>query len=101
MGKKKNVDNSVTLLVHLELEDATQLTQFEYECAILSALDSLHGQIGSAINFDIESYDQGFAKLTLNKSDMIKFWSALSLYGYYEGKRCAFRVAYDCQKVNH
>ncbi|XP_057300198.1 ribonuclease P protein subunit p14-like [Hydractinia symbiolongicarpus] len=81
---------------HLKVTFAAQalcsLTQIEFESAIFSALDALHGHVGAAINFSVDAYTDCLAEISVREDELTKFWSALTLYGFHENKRCMFTV---------
>ncbi|OXB78705.1 UNVERIFIED_CONTAM: hypothetical protein H355_002670 [Colinus virginianus] len=83
------------LRVRLELPDgaarpgAPQLKQL-----VLAALRELHGEVGAALPVDVLAYDEKSlsAILRVVSSGLVKLWSALTLQGSYQNRRCAFRV---------
>ncbi|XP_065498713.1 ribonuclease P protein subunit p14 [Caloenas nicobarica] len=83
------------LRVRLELPDGearpnvAQLKQL-----VVSALRELHGEVGAALSVDILTYDEKTlsAILRVISSGLVKLWSALTLLGSYQNRRCAFRV---------
>ncbi|NXJ10232.1 RPP14 protein, partial [Odontophorus gujanensis] len=83
------------LRVRLELSDgaarpgAPQLKQL-----VLAALRELHGEVGAALPVDVLAYEEKSlcAILRVVSSGLVKLWSALTLQGFYQNRRCAFRV---------
>ncbi|XP_013035674.2 ribonuclease P protein subunit p14 [Anser cygnoides] len=83
------------LRVRLELPDggarpsAAQLKQL-----VVAALRELHGEVGAALPVDVLTYEEKTlsAILRVVSSGFVKLWSALTLLGFYQNRRCAFRV---------
>uniref|UniRef100_A0A8C2U2I5 Ribonuclease P/MRP subunit p14 n=1 Tax=Coturnix japonica TaxID=93934 RepID=A0A8C2U2I5_COTJA len=83
------------LRVRLELPDgaarpgAPQLKQL-----VVTALRELHGEVGAALPVDVLAYEEKTlcAILRVISSGLVKLWSALTLQGFYQNRRCAFRV---------
>ncbi|NWZ31473.1 RPP14 protein, partial [Asarcornis scutulata] len=83
------------LRVRLELPDggarpnAAQLKQL-----VVAALKELHGEVGAALPVDVLTYEEKTlsAILRVVSSGFVKLWSALTLLGFYQNRRCAFRV---------
>ncbi|XP_071480727.1 ribonuclease P protein subunit p14-like [Diadema antillarum] len=71
-----------------EIEDAV----FKYILTL--ALRQLHGDIGAAMTLDLLRYqpDDLRAILRFHHSGLVKLWSALTMYGYYNDRRCVFIV---------
>uniref|UniRef100_A0A669P0A1 Ribonuclease P/MRP subunit p14 n=1 Tax=Phasianus colchicus TaxID=9054 RepID=A0A669P0A1_PHACC len=83
------------LRVRLELPDgaarpgAPQLKQL-----VVAALRELHGEVGAALPVDVLAYEEKSlcAVLRVISGGLVKLWSALTLQGFYQNRRCAFRV---------
>ncbi|XP_041459296.1 ribonuclease P protein subunit p14-like [Lytechinus variegatus] len=85
----------IYLSVILEFESSPpDIEERMFEVIVSLALKQLHGDVGVAILVDLVMYDpeniQGILKV--RQSDLVKLWSALTLYGCFEDQRCAFIV---------
>uniref|UniRef100_A0A8C0BMQ4 Ribonuclease P/MRP subunit p14 n=1 Tax=Buteo japonicus TaxID=224669 RepID=A0A8C0BMQ4_9AVES len=51
-------------------------------------------QVGAALPVDVLTYEEKTlsAILRVVSSGLVKLWSALTLLGFYQNRRCAFRV---------
>ncbi|NXG88365.1 RPP14 protein, partial [Stercorarius parasiticus] len=83
------------LRVRLELPDGgarPRVAQFKQ--LVVSALRELHGEVGAALPVDVLTYEEKTlsAILRVISSGLVKLWSALTLLGFYQNRRCAFRV---------
>ncbi|NWY00005.1 RPP14 protein, partial [Nothoprocta ornata] len=61
---------------------------------VVTALRELHGEVGAALPVDVLTYEEKTmsAILRVISSGFVKLWSALTLLGFYQNRRCAFRV---------
>ncbi|NXQ85302.1 RPP14 protein, partial [Nyctibius grandis] len=52
------------------------------------------GPVGAALPVDVLTYEEKTlsAILRVISSGLVKLWSALTLLGFYQNRRCAFRV---------
>ncbi|XP_026713348.1 ribonuclease P protein subunit p14 [Athene cunicularia] len=52
------------------------------------------GEVGAALPVDVLTYEEKSlsAILRVVSSGLVKLWSALTLLGFYQNRRCAFRV---------
>ncbi|XP_009324610.1 PREDICTED: ribonuclease P protein subunit p14 [Pygoscelis adeliae] len=52
------------------------------------------GRVGAALPVDVLTYEEKTlsAILRVVSSGLVKLWSALTLLGFYQNRRCAFRV---------
>ena len=97
-GRKKNDDlTTVSLHVSLEFNNSNNnnnkdLTQLQFHSVLLSALERLHGQVGACSGLRLSEYTNCSCRVDVLQKDVKTVWSALSLFGYYEGERCAFRI---------
>ncbi|XP_064931672.1 ribonuclease P protein subunit p14 [Columba livia] len=83
------------LHVRLELPDGgARPSVAQLKQLVVSALRELHGEVGAALPVDILTYDEKTlsAILRVISSGLVKLWSALTLLGSYQNRRCAFRV---------
>merc|ERR1712013_196196 len=109
-GRKKN-DDLTTISLHVSLEfnnnnsnsinnnnnnnnncNNKDLTQLQFHSVMLSALERLHGQVGACSGLRLSEYTNCSCRVDVLQKDVKTVWSALSLFGYYEGERCAFRI---------
>ncbi|XP_010226058.1 PREDICTED: ribonuclease P protein subunit p14 [Tinamus guttatus] len=53
-----------------------------------------HQRVGAALPVDVLTYEEKSmsAILRVISSGFVKLWSALTLLGFYQNRRCAFRV---------
>ncbi|XP_068010320.1 ribonuclease P protein subunit p14 isoform X1 [Melanerpes formicivorus] len=83
------------LRVRLELPDGvTRPTAAQFKQLVVSALRELHGEVGAALPVDVLTYEEKTVSAILRviSSGLVRLWSALTLLGFYQNKRCAFRV---------
>ncbi|XP_054641125.1 ribonuclease P protein subunit p14 [Dunckerocampus dactyliophorus] len=83
------------LKVCLELEkSSTRLSAVELKHFIITGLKSLFGEVGASLYFDILKYDRDTrtALLRVCSRGLVKLWSSLTLLGFYQKQKCAFRV---------
>uniref|UniRef100_A0A8C5RZN0 Ribonuclease P/MRP subunit p14 n=1 Tax=Laticauda laticaudata TaxID=8630 RepID=A0A8C5RZN0_LATLA len=83
------------LKIHLEFEEAgISLNPVDFKQLIISALKRLHGEVGAALPVDVLTYEEETltAILRVSNAGHVKLWSALSLLGSYQNRKCAFRV---------
>uniref|UniRef100_A0A8C4UA99 Ribonuclease P/MRP subunit p14 n=1 Tax=Falco tinnunculus TaxID=100819 RepID=A0A8C4UA99_FALTI len=83
------------LRVRLELPDGgARPSVAQFKQLVVSALRELHGEVGAALPVDVLMYEEKTlsAVLRVISSGLVKLWSALTLLGYYQNRRCAFRV---------
>ncbi|XP_050169143.1 ribonuclease P protein subunit p14 [Myiozetetes cayanensis] len=83
------------LRVRLELPDGgARPNAAQFKQLVVSALRELHGEVGAALPVDVLTYEEKTlsAILRVISSGLVKLWSALTLLGFYENRRCAFRV---------
>ncbi|NWR76491.1 RPP14 protein, partial [Centropus unirufus] len=66
----------------------------QFKQLVVSALRELHGEVGAALPVDVLTYEEKTlcAILRVISSGFVKLWSALTLLGFYQNRRCAFRV---------
>ncbi|XP_027556604.1 ribonuclease P protein subunit p14 [Neopelma chrysocephalum] len=66
----------------------------QFKQLVVSALRELHGEVGAALPVDVLTYEEKTlsAILRVISSGLVKLWSALTLLGFYQNRRCAFRV---------
>ncbi|NXX84504.1 RPP14 protein, partial [Urocolius indicus] len=66
----------------------------QFKQLVVSALRELHGEVGAALPVDVLTYEEKTlsAIIRVISSGLIKLWSALTLLGFYQNRRCAFRV---------
>ncbi|XP_034005814.1 ribonuclease P protein subunit p14 isoform X2 [Trematomus bernacchii] len=91
----KNASPYHYMKVCLVLEDeSTRLSAVDLKQFIISGLDSLYGEVGAALNFDLLKYDKDTltAFLRVYSKGLVKLWSSLTLLGSYQKQACAFRV---------
>ncbi|XP_059184390.1 ribonuclease P protein subunit p14 isoform X2 [Centropristis striata] len=91
----KNASPYHYLKVRLVLEDeSTRLSAVELKTFIISGLNSLFGEVGAALSFDVLKYDEDSltAFLRVGSKGLVKLWSSLTLLGCYQNQTCAFRV---------
>ncbi|NWR62243.1 RPP14 protein, partial [Bucorvus abyssinicus] len=83
------------LRVRLELSDGgARPNVAQFKQLVVSALRELHGEVGAALPVDVLTYEEKTlsAILRVVSSGLVKLWSALTLLGFYQNRRCAFRV---------
>ncbi|NWT11971.1 RPP14 protein, partial [Vireo altiloquus] len=83
------------LRVRLELPDGgTRPNAAQFKQLVVTALRELHGEVGAALPVDVLTYEEKTlsAILRVISSGLVKLWSALTLLGFYQNRRCAFRV---------
>ncbi|XP_068451988.1 ribonuclease P protein subunit p14 [Clinocottus analis] len=91
----KNASPYHYLKVRLVLEDeSTRLSAVELKQFIVSGLNSLYGEVGAALTFDLLKYDEDTltALLRVYSKGLVKLWSSMTLLGFYQKQSCAFRV---------
>ncbi|XP_065060545.1 ribonuclease P protein subunit p14-like [Rhopilema esculentum] len=96
-SKRKKSGNRIrTLFLKLELEEETNhdITEDIFTYIIQAAIKSLHGQVCAAVPLEIQEFDDQNLEATLlcPEESLVKVWSALTLHGSHDGKRCAFLV---------
>uniref|UniRef100_A0A8B9QAM7 Ribonuclease P/MRP subunit p14 n=1 Tax=Apteryx owenii TaxID=8824 RepID=A0A8B9QAM7_APTOW len=66
----------------------------QFKQLVVTALRELHGEVGAALPVDVLTYEEKTlsAILRVTSSGLVKLWSALTLLGFYQNRRCAFRV---------
>uniref|UniRef100_H0ZFS4 Ribonuclease P/MRP subunit p14 n=1 Tax=Taeniopygia guttata TaxID=59729 RepID=H0ZFS4_TAEGU len=66
----------------------------QFKQLVVTALRELHGEVGAALPVDVLTYEEKSlsAILRVISSGLVKLWSALTLLGFYQNRRCAFRV---------
>ncbi|NXV73113.1 RPP14 protein, partial [Atlantisia rogersi] len=66
----------------------------QFKQLVVSALRELHGEVGASLPVDVLTYEEKTlsAILRVISSGLVKLWSALTLLGVYQNRRCAFRV---------
>jgi len=71
-----------------------QLDAVTFKGLLLQALDSLHGKIGAALNVDVLRFEAKTmeAIVRVRERGLVKLWSALTLFSYYQDRQCAFTV---------
>ncbi|NXR45947.1 RPP14 protein, partial [Hippolais icterina] len=83
------------LRVRLELSDGgARPNAPQFKQLVVTALRELHGEVGAALPVDVLTYEEKTlsAILRVISSGLVKLWSALTLLGFYQNRRCAFRV---------
>ncbi|NXU94087.1 RPP14 protein, partial [Xiphorhynchus elegans] len=83
------------LRVRLELPDGgARPNAAQFKQLVVTALRELHGEVGAALPVDVLTYEEKTlsAILRVISSGLVKLWSALTLLGSYQNRRCAFRV---------
>ncbi|NXY44393.1 RPP14 protein, partial [Ceuthmochares aereus] len=83
------------LLPRRELPDGgARPSAAQFKQLVVSALRELHGEVGAALPVDVLTYEEKTlcAILRVISSGFVKLWSALTLLGFYQNRRCAFRV---------
>ncbi|XP_049894932.1 ribonuclease P protein subunit p14 [Epinephelus moara] len=91
----KNASPYHYMKVCLVLEDeSARLSAVELKQFIITGLNSLYGEVGAALNFDLLKYDEDTltALLRVYSKGLVKLWSSLTLLGSYQNQACAFRV---------
>nr|XP_028575439.1 ribonuclease P protein subunit p14 isoform X2 [Podarcis muralis] len=91
----KNASEYHYLKIHLEFQEADfSLNAVEFKQLIISALKRLHGEVGAALLVDVLTYEEETlsAVLRVPNVGLAKLWSALTLFGSYQNRKCAFRV---------
>ncbi|NXX65376.1 RPP14 protein, partial [Spizella passerina] len=87
------------LRVRLELPDGgARPNAAQFKQLVVTALRELHGEVGAALPVDVLTYEEKTlsAILRVISSGLVKLWSALTLLGFYQNRRCAFRVLQFC-----
>lgn len=71
-----------------------QLDVLTVKSLLQHALTSLHGKIGAALNVDVLKFDGELmeAIVKVGERGLVKLWSALTLFSYYQDRRCAITV---------
>ncbi|KAM9134090.1 ribonuclease P protein subunit p14 [Pangshura tecta] len=71
-----------------------RLNAAHFKQLVTSALKELHGEVGAALPIDVLTYEEKTlsAILRVPSSGLVKLWSALTLLGSYQNRKCAFRV---------
>ncbi|XP_051483811.1 ribonuclease P protein subunit p14 [Apus apus] len=83
------------LRVRLELPDGgARPSAAQFKQLVVAALRELHGEVGAALPVDVLTYEEKTlsAILRVISSGLVKLWSALTLLGSYQNRKCAFRV---------
>ncbi|XP_062979504.1 ribonuclease P protein subunit p14 [Elgaria multicarinata webbii] len=91
----KNASEYHYLKIHLEFQEADiSLNAVEFKQLIISALKRLHGEVGAALPVDLLTYEEKTlsAILRVPTIGLVKLWSALTLFGSYQNRKCSFRV---------
>ncbi|XP_053144235.1 ribonuclease P protein subunit p14 isoform X2 [Hemicordylus capensis] len=91
----KNASEYHYLKIQLEFQEAgTSLNAVEFKQLIISALKRLHGEVGAALPVDVLTYEEKTwsAILRVPSRGLVKLWSALTLLGSCQNRKCAFRV---------
>ncbi|CAM2116561.1 ribonuclease P protein subunit p14 [Caretta caretta] len=91
----KNASEHHYVKVCLEFQEGgVRLNAAHFKQLILSALKELHGEVGAALPVDVLTYEEKTlsAILRVSSSGLVKLWSALTLLGSYQNRKCAFRV---------
>ncbi|XP_040060685.2 ribonuclease P protein subunit p14 isoform X2 [Gasterosteus aculeatus] len=91
----KNASPYHYMKVRLVLEDeSTKLSAVELKQFIVTGLNSLYGEAGAALTFDLLKYDEDTltSLLRVYSRGLVKLWSSLTLLGFYQKRACAFRV---------
>ncbi|KAL6112400.1 ribonuclease P protein subunit p14 [Pungitius pungitius] len=91
----KNASPYHYMKVRLVLEDeSTKLSAVELKQFIITGLNSLYGEAGAALTFDLLKYDEDTltSLLRVYSRGLVKLWSSLTLLGFYQNRACAFRV---------
>ncbi|XP_074861734.1 ribonuclease P protein subunit p14 [Carettochelys insculpta] len=75
-------------------ETGIRLNAAHFKQLIFSALKELHGEVGATLPVDVLTYEEKTmsAILRVPSSGFVKLWSALTLLGSYQNRKCAFRV---------
>ncbi|XP_066912985.1 ribonuclease P protein subunit p14-like [Clytia hemisphaerica] len=91
---KNSCSGSKALHTELFFDGKNQsLTMVEFQALITGSLESLHGQVGASMGVELSNYKNNSCDLVVkNQSDFVKLWSALTLCGSYEGRRCMFKT---------
>ncbi|XP_025107427.1 ribonuclease P protein subunit p14-like isoform X2 [Pomacea canaliculata] len=71
-------------------EKETDVLQLKH--IIMQALTEIFGQVGASDTIDVLKLSSGNALLRVPTRSFVKLWGALTLYGKYKGRLCAFRV---------
>lgn len=91
----KNAAPHHYMKVCLVLEDETvKVSAVDLKHFIITGLKGLYGEVGAALSFDLLKYDEDThtAFLRVISKGLVKLWSTLTLLGFYNNSRCAFRV---------
>ncbi|CAL8382745.1 unnamed protein product [Boreogadus saida] len=81
--------------VSLVLEKAqTKLTAVEFKHLITTGLKNLYGEVGAAFPFDLLTFEEDTLTgvLRIYSRGLVRLWSSLTLLGFFQQQRCAFRV---------
>ncbi|XP_063312933.1 ribonuclease P protein subunit p14-like [Pelobates fuscus] len=75
-------------------EERIQLNAAQFKLLIVTALKTLHGEVGASFPLDLLKYDEKTlcAILRISSSGLVKLWTALTLLGQYQSRECAVRV---------
>ncbi|XP_053891804.1 ribonuclease P protein subunit p14 [Malaclemys terrapin pileata] len=91
----RNASEHHYLRVCLECQEGgIRLNAAHFKQLVISALKELHGEVGAALPVDVLTYEEKTlsAILRVPSSGLVKLWSALTLLGSYQNRKCAFRV---------
>ncbi|XP_067397221.1 ribonuclease P protein subunit p14 [Emydura macquarii macquarii] len=91
----KNASEHHYMKIRLEFQEGgIRLNAAHFKQLIISALKELHGEVGAALPIDVLTYEEKTlsAILRISSSGLVKLWSALTLLGSYQNRKCAFRV---------
>eukprot|EP01134_Creolimax_fragrantissima_P000534 CFRG0534T1 len=80
-----------TLKLQIDFETANRLTEASsVNSLITSALQAMHGMVGSAVDVEVTDMDEEIKIVTIrvHKLDVVKVWSALTMIGSYKDQRC-------------
>ncbi|XP_034632660.1 ribonuclease P protein subunit p14 [Trachemys scripta elegans] len=91
----RNASGHHYLRVCLEFQEGgIRLNAAHFKQLVISALKELHGEVGAALPVDVLTYEEKTlsAILRVPSSGLVKLWSALTLLGSYQNRKCAFRV---------
>ncbi|XP_053324994.1 ribonuclease P protein subunit p14 [Spea bombifrons] len=75
-------------------DERTKLNPAQFKQLIISALKTLHGEVGSSFPLDLLRYDEKTlcGILRVSSSGLVKLWTSLTLLGHYQNQECAVRV---------
>ncbi|XP_065408990.1 ribonuclease P protein subunit p14 [Chrysemys picta bellii] len=91
----KNASEHHYMRVCVEFQEGgIRLNAAHFKQLVISALKELHGEVGAALPVDVLTYEEKTlsAILRVPSSGLVKLWSALTLLGSYQNRKCAFRV---------